>query len=73
MKEMSKGKKILVAFLMATLIFFAGYTLAEEKTQDRLEEQAKTGIVHLNGEPYRIQIISLRKEVHHANRLDASK
>lgn len=71
--EMSKGEKILIVLLAAFLLFFGGYMLAEEWAQDRLEKQAKTGIVHLNGEPYRIQIISLRKEVHHANRLDASK
>ena len=62
MKEIGNFEKVLMFILAVALTFFAGYTIAEEQTQDRLEKQAiKTGIIHLNGSPYRIEAITGRR------------
>lgn len=53
-KDIMRLGLIVVGFMI--MVFFAGYTMGEEKTEERLIKQQKVmGIVHLDRQPYRCE------------------
>jgi hypothetical protein len=59
-REWSDSIKIILIIIgFAVLMFFAGYTMGEEKTEARMvRQQRDMGIVHMERQPYRCERIT---------------